>query len=167
MAYWIFKIIWSCLISVTISVLSTVNYSSLYYIQYLERIRPHMLLMFLSCLCTKLNQVSWTAGSDHILCATEGASRCGDMEIIAFKNNELKLEGTMQAHSATCDKLAIDNRYSGVCSSFSVRTVYLTLLNSPTSRSWFNVIQILCFKLFVIIQPFIPFLSLPSYDAPY
>lgn len=79
-----------------------------------------MLLMFLSCLCAKLNQVSWTAGSDHILCATEGASRCGDMEIIAFKNNELKLEGTMQAHSATCDKLAIDNRYPGIFSSFSV-----------------------------------------------
>ena len=61
---------------------------------------------------TQLNQISWTAGSDHILCATEGSSRCGDMEIIAFKNNDLTLVEAIQAHSATCEKLAVDRRYS-------------------------------------------------------
>jgi hypothetical protein len=61
---------------------------------------------------TQLNQISWTAGSDHILCATEGSSRCGDMEIIAFKNNDLILVEAIQAHSATCEKLAVDRRYS-------------------------------------------------------
>ena len=59
----------------------------------------------------KLNQISWTAGSDHILCATEGSYRCGDLEVIAFRNHDLILVEAIQAHPATCEKLAVDRRY--------------------------------------------------------
>ena len=62
--------------------------------------------------CTyKLNEVLWTAGSDHILCATEGTARCGELEIMSFKNDEINLVDTFQAHSDTCDRLVIDPRY--------------------------------------------------------
>ena len=68
-------------------------------------------------LFSKLNQVSWTANSDHILCATDGITRCGEMEIVAFKDNELKLVDSMQGHSGTCEKLVIDNRW-GNCNGY-------------------------------------------------
>lgn len=101
---------------------------------------PNVLLFFR----IKLNQISWTAGSDHILCATEGASRCGDMEIIAFKNNELKLEGTMQAHSATCDKLSIDNRSCLVSKSTLLILISLNSLisSAPFSSSYRSSVSV-------------------------
>ena len=56
-------------------------------------------------------EIAWTANSDHILCATDGESRAGEMKIIAFKNHKLEFIGSMRGHSGYCEKLAIDNRY--------------------------------------------------------
>jgi THO complex subunit 3 len=60
----------------------------------------------------ELNEIAWTAGSDHILCSTEGISRAGEIEIIAFKDSELRLVDSVQAHTAICEKLVLDRGFN-------------------------------------------------------
>jgi WD40 repeat protein len=58
----------------------------------------------------EVNELQWTANSDHLLIATAG-SDVGNIDVLAFKNEDMTLIDTWTAHTSNCHSLKIDRDY--------------------------------------------------------
>lgn len=56
----------------------------------------------------EVNELQWTANSDHLLIATAGADS-GSIDIIKFNGEELFLVDTIAAHTSNCFSLKVDS----------------------------------------------------------
>ena len=66
----------------------------------------------MSSLHPQISEMSWTAGSDHAIFATEGLSRNeGGIEIVSFIDEKVQLMDSIFAHADKCDRLKVDAGY--------------------------------------------------------
>lgn len=59
----------------------------------------------------EVNEIAWSANSDHILAAT-GGEGVGSVEVIAFSGSELSSVISIPAHSSNCTNLRVDPTFT-------------------------------------------------------
>jgi THO complex subunit 3 len=75
---------------------------------------------------SELNELTWTAGSNYLLIATNGAElRTGDIEILSFGDNKIGSVDKITAHTERCHRVRIDRQYNRMAVGSADQTITL------------------------------------------
>eukprot|EP01038_Epipyxis_sp_PR26KG_P009553 gene9553-12866_t len=71
----------------------------------------------------EINDISWTANSDYIICTTGGGEDVGCIDLLSFEGEQLNLVDTLTAHATNCYQLCIDSDFKRMAIGSSDYTV--------------------------------------------